>query len=141
MLILLGAGGVALLGWWFEGAGASVPRAGLAGLVWLVAALAVWHSWLHTVTGTLHWDGVLWRLVHADAGYGELPLKGTLWVRLDMQDRLWVCMQTRGGRRNWLWLERRDSPQLWSDLRRAVYSRPGPEGSLQGGPAVARPEA
>jgi hypothetical protein len=131
MLILLGAGGVALLGWWFEGAGASVPRAGLAGLVWLVAARLVWHSWVYTVTSTWHWNGVLWRLVRADAGFGELPLEGILWV----------CMQKRSGRRNWLRLERRDAPQRWSDLRRAVYSRPGPEGSLQGGPAVARPEA
>ena len=141
MLILLVAGGAALLGWWFEGSGASLPRAGWAGLVWLAAALAVWYSRLNTVTGTLRWDGVLWHLDHAGAGFEKPALEGTLWVRLDMQDRLWVCMQTQGGRRNWLWLERRDAPLRWGDLRRAVYSRPGPDGSPEDGVAVARPEA
>lgn len=138
LLALLGAGGVALVNWLLQGAGDSVGRLCVAILFWSGAAGAVWHFWRHRVSGLLQWDGLQWRLEIDQRGKPSHPLVGFLWVRLDLQSQLWVCLDGTDGRSTWLWLERQSAPDRWGDLRRAVYSRPRPEAPGAGEPAAAR---
>ena len=142
LLILLGAGGAVLVFWLGQGAGDSLIRRSVAVLVWFVAASAVWHFWRNRVRGLLQWDGVHWHLETDQRGRSAHSLQGTLWVRLDLQHHLWVCLDGQDGRNAWLWLERQGAPERWGDLRRAVYSRPKPDASRADEPAaVHRPPA
>ena len=138
MLFLWGAGGAGLWFWLLQGAGDSVARLSVALGVWLCAAGAVVHFWRQRLDGVLQWDGVRWHLEAGPPGDPAHPLKGALWVRLDLQSHLWVCLDEPGGRRTWLWLERQGAPERWGDLRRAVYSRPKPEATPADEPAAAR---
>jgi hypothetical protein len=140
-LIVLCAGGAVLVSWLLQGGGDSVARLSVALLVWWGAAFAVWHLWRHRVHGSLQWDGLHWHLETELAGRPAHPLAGTLWVRMDLQSHLWVCLEGPDGRRTWLWLERHGAPERWGDLRRAVYSRPRQGASLDSEPATARPPA
>ncbi|HEY9207430.1 MAG TPA: hypothetical protein VIP31_00045 [Acidovorax sp.] len=142
LLTLLGAGGAVLVFWLLQGAGDSITRLSVAVLVWLVAASALWHVWRYRIHGLLQWDGLHWRLETEQLGKPAHSLEGTLWVRLDLQSHLWVCLDGQDGRHTWLWLERQGAPERWGDLRRAVYSRPKPEASRADEPAaVRRPQA
>jgi hypothetical protein len=142
MLILLGAGGAVLVFWLLQGAGDSLARLALAVVVWFVAASAVWHFWRNRVRGVLQWDGLHWWLETEQPGKPAHSLEGVLWVRLDLQSHLWVCLHGQDRRHAWLWLERQGAPERWGDLRRAVYSRPKPEASRVDEPAaVHRPPA
>ncbi|MBP3980462.1 MAG: hypothetical protein KKG12_12315 [Gammaproteobacteria bacterium] len=142
LLILLGTGGAVLVFWLLQGAGDSAMRLFVAMLVWSVAASAVWHFWRKRIRGLLQWDGVHWRLEIDQLGRSVHSFEGTLWVRLDLQNHLWVCLDGQDGRHAWLWLERQGAPERWGDLRRAVYSRPRPGGSRADEPAaVHRPQA
>jgi hypothetical protein len=138
MLFLWGAGGAGLWFWLLQGAGDSAARLSVALGVWLCAAGAVVHFWRQRLDGVLQWDGVRWHLEAGPTGDPAHPLKGALWVRLDLQSHLWVCLDEPGGRRTWLWLERQGAPERWGDLRRAVYSRPKPEATPADEPAAAR---
>lgn len=138
LLALLGVGGAALLNWLLQGAGHSVARLSVALFFWLCAAGAVWHFWQHRVRGQLQWDGLQWRLEIDQRDRSAHPLEGSLWVRLDLQSQLWVCLDGPDGRSTWLWLERQSAPDRWGDLRRAVYSRPRPDAPGAGEPAAAR---
>lgn len=142
LLILLGAGAVVLVFWLVQGGGGSVARMSAATLVWCGAASAVWHCWRYRARGLLHWDGTHWHLETGHAGKPAHLQEGILWVRLDLQSHLWVCLNGPEGRRTWLWLERQGAPERWGDLRRAVYSRPRPDVSRADEPVAAhRPQA
>ena len=138
LLTLLSAGGVVLLNWLLQGASDSVVRVSVAVVVWLGAASAVWHFWRRRIHGRLQWDGSHWQLEMDLAGKSVLPQEGALWVRLDLQSQLWVCLDGANGQRTWLWLERQGAPERWGDLRRAVYSRPRSDAPRAGEPATAR---
>lgn len=138
LLILLGAGGAVLVFWLLHGAGDSAMRRSVAVLVWFVAASALWHFWRYRIHGLLQWDGVHWRLEAEQLGKPAHSLEGSVWVRLDLQHHLWVCLDGQDGRHAWLWLERQGAPERWGDLRRAVYSRPKPEASRADEPAAVR---
>lgn len=135
--MVLGAGGLVLWLWILHGAGDSVLRRCVAFGAWFGAAIALLHFWRKRVVGALQWNGSCWRLDIERTGLVE-PLEGALWVRLDLQNHLWVCLVGREGRSVWLWLDRKGAPERWGDLRRAVYSRPRPEASRAGEPAVPR---
>ncbi len=126
--------------------GRSVFHAGLLGLTGLIGALAAalwwvqtdapsWRHWLfmaswsitgwialtvwrRTPSGNLHWDGHEWSL--------NQVVRGPVTVHLDLQCCLLTCMQTDGGGRYWLWLERRRDVGNWHALRRALFSGNSP---------------
>ena len=127
--------------WAVEGAGHGrwqwLRMAG-AVAIWSGCAVWGWQAWRAMPVGVLQWDGVRWHLEAGPTGDPAHPLKGALWVRLDLQSHLWVCLDEPGGRRTWLWLERQGAPERWGDLRRAVYSRPKPEATPADEPAAAR---
>lgn len=117
-----------------------------AGLIWLCGALVTglwcyqvdsvgWRQWLAMVSvlvcggvavvcwlaspeGELQWDGLGW--LWAAQG---VQVAGLLTVHLDLQQYLLLCLCSEPGGRRWLWLEQRNQPGRWRDLRRAVYSR------------------
>ncbi|EJE54852.1 hypothetical protein PMI14_00205 [Acidovorax sp. CF316] len=120
------AGGAALLAWWLVGAGRGALVAAAGAAAWLAAVAAAWHWWLGQFCGELRWDGQQWWLDRLLPGGSPMPLKGAPEVQWDLQDHLWVCAHATPGRaRTWLWLECRQQPERWPDLRRAVYSRAG----------------
>ncbi len=88
-------------------------------------------AWLRSPIGELHWDGAGWTAPH-EAGAGSLR------VVLDLQQVMlvrWLPPQSA----QWLWLERRRSPQRWLDVRRAVYSRARPQALSPARPPAATP--
>lgn len=113
---------LALAAWAAQGA-STHPRALVVGgfFLWLLAGVAAWWFWSSLPAGVLAWDGAVWEFVPAGAK-GE---RGSLAVHLDLQRRLCVRLHPVGARYRWIWLERHRAPHRWSDLRRAVYSRPG----------------
>lgn len=119
-----------LLALWAWVAFGNVPRFALGGalLVWLGCSGVAAHFWQQSPTGTIDWDGWVWRFdpsvhfAHSPSAY--------VGVHLDLQHSLWVCLHPKKGEKGpvlWLWLEQRHAPLLWADLRRAVYSRARPE--------------
>lgn len=120
------AGGAALLAWWLLGTGLGAVSGVAGAIVWLAAAAGAWHWWCGQFCGELQWDGQQWRLDRLLAGRSPIPLQGAPEVHWDLQSHLWVCVGAAAGRaRIWLWLESRQQPERWTDLRRAVYSRAG----------------
>lgn len=120
------AGAVVLGAWLVLGGGeGSVPAMAGAG-VWLAAAGGAWHWWRGQLCGVLYWDGGQWVLESLLPGQVPVLLRGPPEVQWDLQSHLWVCAHGAACRsRVWLWLERRQQPERWADLRRAVYSRAG----------------
>lgn len=119
-------GSAALLAWWLLGTdpGGASAVAGAAAL--LAAVAGAWHWWRGQFCGELHWDGQQWRLDSLLPVRSPMPLQGAPEVQWDLQSHLWVCVHAAAGRpRIWLWLESRQQPERWPDLRRAVYSRAG----------------
>ena len=121
VLALAAAGALGLCGW--AAGGAAKPGAVLAGaaLLWLACTGTALRFVAWLPQGDLAWDGAVWRF---ESGSGR-AFMGVLRVHMDGQSRLLVSLQ--GDRTLWLWLERRMQPERWADLRRAVYSRPGPD--------------
>jgi toxin CptA len=63
-------------------------------------------------------------------------LAGRVQVSLDLQQC--VLLRWSAGRTpHWLWLERRQRPERWDDLRRAVYSRARMEAPREDEPSAA----
>lgn len=120
------AGAAVLYAWWLPGAGQGVIPALAGSSAWLAAVAGAWHWWLGQFCGELHWDGQQWWLDALLPGRSPVMLQGAPEVQWDLQGHLWVCVQEAQGRqRFWLWLESRQQPERWADLRRAVYSRAG----------------
>ena len=72
----------------------------------------------HVQPGSLHWTGQEW-LWTSDAASEQ----GKIVVCLDIQHVMLVRFHALQTPARWLWLERRQAPQLWADLRRAAYAR------------------
>jgi len=111
-----------------------------------VCALAIawaFADWRAAPRGWLAWNGVHWHWRHRDAASvdsgahghgtsGESSLAGAsvqVALHLDFQAVMLVRLQpaepsTDGACPRWLWLERRQSPNAWADLRRAVLHAP-----------------
>lgn len=120
------AGAAALVAWWLLGAGLGAVSAAAGAVAWLAAAVGAGHWWYGQFCGELQWDGQQWRLDTLLPGDSPMPLQGAPEVQWDLQGHLWVCVHAAEGRpRIWLWLEGRQQPERWPDLRRAVYSRAG----------------
>lgn len=119
------ASGLLMLWWWVSSIPATV--AAPAGLAWVVWSALAYRSWRRQAVGRLQWDGLatavasertgLWRWMPRDAGVMELHRLE--WV-LDAQTV--VLLRLHGPQRPsaWLWLQARDEPARWADLRRAL---------------------
>jgi toxin CptA len=74
-------------------------------------------DWLRAPVGALSWESGHWRWNGLNPGTGQLR------VCLDLQALLLLQWRADDASTAWVWLERSRSPERWSDLRRAVYSR------------------
>lgn len=82
------------------------------------AGLALWFWW-QSPHGSLTWNGYDWCWT-PDAGHSTV---GSVHVHLDWQYSLWVRWQaTDRSQAAWLWLEQRQNPAQWLDVRRALYA-------------------
>jgi hypothetical protein len=97
----------------------------LMAVVWLISTAAVWHFLRHLPQGDLDFDGENWYFLDQA---GQVEQTGTVSVRFDGQNCLLLRFESEFKRVHWLWLDARAGlsfdPNLWHDLRRAVYSRP-----------------
>lgn len=121
---------MACLAWWV-----AVPRSikmSAAVLGTLITSVGLlWWNWHTTPTGCLSWDGTGWSWrPHAcqDAQLGTVRvcwsnrhclLLGFVPGASDGTERRWPAVTI------WLWLVSDSAPQIWLDVCRAVYSRPG----------------
>jgi hypothetical protein len=99
---------------------------------WMLAMVCIWQFLHQLKRGCLAWDGLFWHWtasapvghpdVHPDVPSGQA---GGIKVRFDGQVCLLIQFQPDlvVSRTQWLWLERTFAPELWHDVRRAVYSR------------------
>jgi toxin CptA len=92
----------------------------LIGIAGLCSAFFAWQFIHRLAKGEIDFDGVHWYL-------GERV--GTLSVRFDGQSCMLVRFEDDLKKVDWLWLDSRDDPNHWHDLRRAVYSRPASQNS------------
>ena len=143
-----------LSGAWLAGAAACAYWASVMdGMGWrhalafampLAAGAAACAGWQRQVCGSLHWDGVCWRLemaaltptLAALSGATSAPasaLTGHLAVHLDFQGFLLLGMRLENGGVRWLWLDQCADLMHWQAFRRAVYS------SAAGNPRQADP--
>lgn len=133
LLMVAGSAGLAATVSWAlqrqaPGLGSMIPAlACLALVAW--AAL----DWFRTTTGMLSWEGGHWRWSGHRTGAGQIR------VCLDLQGLLLLQWRADDGSSAWLWLERRQRPALWSDLRRAVYSRANSDALPGAEPPAANP--
>jgi hypothetical protein len=127
--------GVTLAWTWAAGPGDSTPAWGWASL--LLAGLAlVWH-WRSAPSGQLAWDGNTWLWVSRAYPVGT-PLSPPQ-VVIDLQGVIVVRMSNPAGAALTLWLEARQEPRHWLDLRRAIHARPQGGGIDAVDPLGARP--
>ena len=112
------AGALATCWWTWQAATPGWRQAAAALLVLAVGAFGL-AAWLRSPRGALAWDGAAWTL----ALEGGETAPGRIEPGADLQGLLLLRWRPlcRGG--TWLWLERRQAPQAWDALRRAVYSR------------------
>lgn len=116
------AGLSAVTAWMLWGASAQPAWMVVAAFaLWLLCTGMVWRFASALPRGMLGWDGQTWTLHDERRGV----LWGTLSVSLDLQRRIAVRLVAGDGASRWIWLEQRRDSVRWSDLRRAVYSRPG----------------
>ncbi len=134
------AGLAAWAGWAATGSGLSTRNAACGGLLWAVCMAVAWRALVRWPSGLLDWNGLEWCL---DRGRSLPGLRGRLEVALDLQRFLLVRLVDAQGRAWWLALEPGRSAADWMALRRAVYSRPGREPTVEGDktPAAHRPDA
>ena len=112
------AAGVTAAWTWAAGPGDRTPAWGWASL--LLAGLAlVWH-WRSAPSGQLSWEGNHWLWVSRAYPVGT-PLS-SLQVLIDLQLVIVVRMSNPAGAALTLWLEARQDPRLWLDLRRAIHA-------------------
>ena len=107
-----------LAGWlWCFQADSIGWRQGLFLLILLTTLAGAVRAWRRTPTGSLRWDGQVWRWSRVDA-----PVSGVLVVHLDLQFCLVLSLRQVNGVRIWLWPERRADVTRWDALRRAVFA-------------------
>ncbi|WP_313298043.1 hypothetical protein [Diaphorobacter sp.] len=120
-LALLGM--LVLLAWLASGVRDHLAAKSVAGAVlWVASAGMVFRFWCLHPKGMLMWDGGQWLL--EESSDRRQGLVSAPQVLIDAQS--WMALQVivlASGRNQWLWLERRQAPGPWADLRRAVYSR------------------
>ena len=123
-LAVLAALGALLLGAWaLSDAVKTFLHLGGAIAVWALGAVCAWHFWAHSPVGALVWSGRAWNV--QDHRGAEQPVS-SVQVSLDLQAFVWLQLHRPGLPSQWVWLERGLAAERWSDLRRAVYSRPKP---------------
>jgi hypothetical protein len=115
------AGLLTLVGWQFSAGGSTFVFAAVAAVL-LLAGVAARICWRGTKQGQLHWDGQCWRW-ETQAG-DTLATEQSICVIADFQSWLLIRMENQFHARQWLWLERKNAPDYWLDLRRAIYSPP-----------------
>lgn len=121
-LLAAAAGCVVLLAWAWLGAGYGYAwgwRVGIAAVLWVMCTGCGWQALQRQPAGSLHWNGHLWvwqSETHA------LELQGAPRIVLDVQGLL-VLSFSSGPR---FVLERTWAPQVWAEVRRAVYSSAHP---------------
>lgn len=116
------AGLSALAAWAYRGASAQPAGIVVAAFaLWLLTSVIAWRFASALSTGLLIWDGQTWTL-QGDQG---VVLWDNLTVSVDLQRRMAVRLGADDGSCRWIWLEQCQDSTRWSDLRRAVYSRPG----------------
>ena len=141
--------GAAACAYWSTVMDAMGWRHGLALAMPLCAGAAAWAGWQRQVGGTLHWDGLCWRLDTAGVRPAKPPgsaptsataptstastrsaptftaplsLTGNLAVHLDFQSFLLLSLRFENGGVRWLWLDRCAELAHWQAFRRAVHS-------------------
>lgn len=87
----------------------------LFGVTWLAASGAAWQNWLRSPSGSLAWDGKLWR-----CSFGNAVVTGHIGLQLDWQRCLLLRLRADQGRDLWLWPERGRDRLAWDALRRAA---------------------
>ena len=117
LLLALGIGGVFSGLLWRDPTGLSSWRQFVFYSVFTAAWLGAAHAWRHSPAGSLRWDGQAWNWMT-----GQIKPCGVPEVHLDLQFCLLVTVVLEGGKRLWLWPERRADELRWTALRRAVFS-------------------
>lgn len=120
LLIVLWLAGLLLTLLWYYLSRQIDWRMVLALAAVLGAGGAARSSWAHAPVGQLAWDGDAWRWESTSYQTGIAGYE--LSVVADLQRRLLVRLENHAHARLWLWVERREMPERWLDLRRAVYS-------------------
>lgn len=108
--------GACVVGAWLLSLSPSVGLTAFAPGVVLLAGVLATRSWRASPVGEVCWDGQAWTWRGQAVAFEA--------VVLDLQACLLVFWRSPGAGTGWLWLERAARPDRWSDLRRAVYSRP-----------------
>lgn len=116
-------GAALLAAWVFSDAVKTPLHVAVALAVWVLSAGCAWHFWAHSPVGALVWSGQAWSV--QDHRGAEQPVS-SVQVSLDLQAFVWLQLHRPGLPSQWVWLERGLAAERWSDLRRAVYSRPKP---------------
>jgi hypothetical protein len=122
LLVFLWLAGAAALTGWSLLSDALTWRHALSFLCLIVCGMGAAYNWRQMVEGELCWDGQYWQWSKHDARVAG----GRLTVCVDVQSRMLLRLKRAGQAPCWFWAERALRPQRWSDLRRAVYSRPKP---------------
>jgi hypothetical protein len=99
--------------------------------VWLVCSAVAWHFLQHLPQGELDFDGEHWYFFDSATQTEQM---GTISVRLDVQNAIFLRFESEFKNVSWLWLAStcalKSSASDWHELRCAVYSRPTPQNSL-----------
>lgn len=118
-LALTWLAGVAAIGGWVLLAPPDGIQPVLAVATPLAAGVVAVADWLKGSRGALRWDGARW---HWQA-VAEPVLSGTLGVVHDLQRHMLVQFQAdESGARHWMWFSRKNVPEGWLALRRAMFS-------------------
>lgn len=120
---MVAVSGCALLAWGYWGAGhgsALWLRLGLALGLWLVCAGCSGYALHRQPQGAVQWSGRAWTWMGLEGQ--TRPLQGVPLVVLDMQWLLVLTFVDAEQRTQRFVLQRDWAPQIWADLRRAVYS-------------------
>lgn len=129
LIVLHGVSLMVLAAWLLRGAGPERTWAWPTLLFWFLAATLTARFWLHQPVGELVWDGASWHLQRHAGTPAEQALGSAVAVQLDLQRQMLLAFV--GARPAvWLYVEQQHGPARWSDLRRAVYSRPSVAGPV-----------
>jgi hypothetical protein len=121
-VFIIQAGGISKLLTWQSAVIASV---------WLVSSAVGWYFLHHLPQGELDFDGERWYFLDRTT---QLEQTGVISVRFDVQDGMLLRFESEFKGVSWLWFEpqfaAKSSANDWHELRRAVYSRPALQNSL-----------